>query len=299
MTHILLSGSNGFVGRNILPLLEKKYKVSTLDVSNSMIISNISREIPLVKNGCDIVLHVAGKAHSVPKTELEKQAFFDINYQGTVNLCKGLEQSGLPKSFIFISTVAVYGCETGENISENHPLNGDTPYALSKIQAEQYLTEWCSKNEVVLSILRPSLIAGPNPPGNLGTMIRGIKSGFYFNIAGGKAKKSVLMVQDIANLIPLLIEKGGIYNVCDDEQPSFGQIAEVISEQLGKKKPVSIPYFVAKMMALCGDLLGNKAPINSDKLAKITQPLTFSNKKVKDNLGWKPLNVLEKFKIFE
>ena len=298
MQRLLLTGANGFLGRNILPLLKKEgYDISILDIAHADIEVNLSKEIPRFGQKYDIVLHTAGKAHVVPKIETEKQAFFDVNYQGTVNLCKALEQLELPKSFIFISTVAVYGRETGENITEDYPLNGDTPYALSKIQAEQYLMKWCEKNQIILSILRPSLIAGSNPPGNLGAMIRGIKSGFYLNIDGGKAKKSVLMVQDIANLVPLLAEKGGIYNVCDDEQPSFGQIAELISKQLGKRKPFSIPYFVAKAMAICGDLLGNKAPINSDKLAKIIQSHTFSNKKAKENLGWQPINVLDNFVI--
>jgi len=297
MDHLLFTGANGFLGKNIILKLKENFKIMTLDIVNADILHDLCKEIPKFNQTNDIVLHAAGKAHSIPETEAEKQAFFDVNYQGTINLCKALEQSGLPKSFIFISTVAVYGCEVGENITEDYPLNGDTPYALSKIQAEQYLMEWCEKNQVVLSILRPSLIAGPNPPGNLGAMIHGIKSGFYFNIDGGKAKKSVLMIQDIANLVPLLAEKGGVYNVCDDEQPSFGQIAELISKQLGKRKPFSIPYFVAKAMAVCGDLLGNKAPINSVKLAKITQPLTFSNKKAKENLGWQPINVLDNFVI--
>ena len=298
MRHLLLTGSNGFLGKNTLSLLKEGGNViSMLDIMNADIEVNLSKEIPRLNQKYDIVLHAAGKAHSIPKTEAEKQMFFDVNYQGTVNLCKALEQSGLPKSFIFISTVAVYGCESGENITEDHLLEGITPYALSKIQAEQYLTEWCGKNQVTLSILRPSLIAGPNPPGNLGSMIDGIKSGLYFNIAGGKAKKSVLMVHDIANLVPLLAEKGGVYNVCDDEHPSFGQIADTISKQLGKRKPFSIPYSVAKAMAVCGDMLGNKAPINSVKLAKITQPLTFSNKKAKENLEWQPINVLNNFVI--
>ena len=52
------------------------------------------------------------------------------------------------------------------------------------------------------------MIVGPNPPGNLGAMINGIRSGRYFSIAGSKARKSVLMVQDIANLVPLLAERG-------------------------------------------------------------------------------------------
>jgi nucleoside-diphosphate-sugar epimerase len=148
---------------------------------------------------------------------------------------------------------------------------------------------------VVLSILRPSLIAGVNPPGNLGAMIKGIREGRYLNIAGGKARKSVLMAQDIANLVPLLERKSGIFNLCDDEHPTFEQLGKAISRKLGKRPPVSIPYPMAKFMALCGDLLGNSAPLNSEKLSKMTSSLTFSNQKAKEILGWKPLNVLDNF----
>jgi len=44
-------------------------------------------------------------------------------------------------------------------------------------------------------------------------------------------------------------------------------------------------------------MIGRKVPINSLKLDKITQSLTFSNQKTKEILGWQPLNVLENFKI--
>ena len=141
------------------------------------------------------------------------QVFFDVNYQGTVNLCLALEKAGVPKTLIFISTVAVYGCEYGDMITEEHPLEGNSPYAESKIMAEEYLTEWCTKNGVILGILRPSLLAGKNAPGNLGAMVNGIKKGFYMNIAGGRVVKSILMAEDIARLIPLLEEKGGIYTL--------------------------------------------------------------------------------------
>jgi nucleoside-diphosphate-sugar epimerase len=297
MKTLLFTGSNGFLGKNIIPVLKtKKYDVVTLDINNADVNCNLSSEILNMKK-YDIIFHAAGKAHSVPKTELEKKYFYDVNYQGTVNLCKSLENSGLPESIIFISTVAVYGCDYGNGITEEHPLNGNTPYALSKIMAEEYLTEWCKRNNIILAILRPSLLAGPNPPGNLGAMINGIKKGRYLSIAGGKARKSILMVQDIANLVPLLVEKGGIYNISDDEYPSFKQLESLISKQLNKRAPISIPYWLAKGMATGGDLLGNRIPINSDKLAKMTKSLMFSNEKVKETLGWKPLNILENFTI--
>ena len=295
---LLFTGASGFLGENVVPILTKDYNITTMGLTaNDYYKVNIAAEVPILDDSYDIVLHAAGKAHSVPKTEAEKKVFFDVNLHGTINLCEALEKSGVPKAFIFISTVAVYGLEFGEEISEDSPLSGTSPYALSKIQAEHFIIDWCKKHDVILGIIRPSLIAGPNPPGNLGAMIQGIKSGKYLSIGGGKACKSVLMVQDIATLIPLLEVKGGIYNVCDTEQPAFRDLEKIISKQLGKSLPISIPYKVAKLLAGLGDLIGNKSPINSSKLDKITKSLTFSNKKARKELGWEPMNVLENFKI--
>lgn len=298
MKKLLFTGASGFLGCNIRPILEKNYDVHTIGLTdNDDIKINLAKELPPINTHYDVVLHACGKAHVVPKTEAEKQAFYDVNYQGTVNLCKALEKAGIPKVLVFISTVAVYGCDFGDLITEEHPLDGDTPYAKSKIMAEKYLTEWCEKNDVTLGILRPSLLAGRNAPGNLGAMVDGIRKGFYLNIAGGKVKKSILMAEDIANLLPLLEDKGGIYNVCDSYQPTFGEISASVAKQLGKHKPISIPYWMAWCMAKVGDLMGSKAPINSYKLEKMFKSLTFCNEKAKRELGWEPLDVLTNYKI--
>ena len=149
---------------------------------------------------------------------------------------------------------------------------------------------------MILGILRPSLLAGKGAPGNLGAMINGIRTGAYLSIAGGKAKKSVLMVDDIARLVPLVAEKGGVYNVCDDHNPSFGELEVTIAKQLGKRKPISIPYWMAKCLALIGDIF-SFFPINSQRLEKIVTSDTWSNKKAKRELGWEPMDVLENYII--
>lgn len=298
MKKLLFTGASGFLGNNIRPILEESYDVHTIGLTDDDDIKiNIAKEVPPINTHYDVVLHAAGKAHVIPKTEAEKQVFFDVNYQGTVNLCSALEKAGIPKSLVFISTVAVYGCEYGDLITEEHPLEGDSPYAKSKIMAEEYLAKWCADHGVVLGILRPSLLAGKNAPGNLGAMVNGIKKGFYMNIAEGKVVKSVLMAEDIARLLPLLEEGGGVYNVCDTRQPSFGEISASIAKQLGKRKPFCIPYWMAWCMAKVGDLLGDKAPINTCKLEKMTRSLTFSNEKARHELNWEPSDVLDNYKI--
>ena len=64
-----------------------------------------------------------------------------------------------------------------------------------------------------------------------------------------------------------------------------------------KGKPLNIPYWMAKCMAKVGDILGSKAPINTYKLKKMTESLTFSNEKARRDLNWEPLDVLTNYKI--
>lgn len=298
MKKLLFTGGTGFLGNNAKPILDQYYEVTTIGISDKdEIKANFVNEVPSLPEYYDIVLHAAGKAHIYPKTPAEIQEFYDVNYQGTVNLCKALEKAGVPKSFVFISTSAVYGIDNGNYITEDYPLIGDSPYAKSKIMAEEFLIDWSKKNKVILTILRPSLIAGRNAPGNLGAMVKGIKTGAYLSIAHGKARKSLLMAQDIANIIPLAENKGGIYNVCDNDHPSFGQLEEIIATQLGKRKPISVPYWFAKVLALIGDIL-KPFPINSKRLSKIVVSDTISSEKAQKELCWSPLSSLNNYKIY-
>lgn len=295
---ILFTGANGFLGKNVIPLLrEKSFEVKTFGTCDADYINDITQEIPAFEENFDIIFHAAGKAHSIPKTIADEKRFYDVNFHGTKTLCKALENN-IPEFFIYISTVAVYGKDFGKNISEESSLEGNTPYAKSKILAEKFLINWCEIKNVKLFILRPSLIAGPNAPGNLGDMVNAIKRRRYFNIAGGKARKSIFWVEDFAEItFKVINKKGGIYNVCDDNDPSFKEISLMITNALNKKSPKDIPLFVARSLAVIGDMLGNKAPFNSLKLKKITESLTFSNNKMKTELEFTPSNVKEKFQI--
>jgi nucleoside-diphosphate-sugar epimerase len=289
---ILLTGATGFLGKYIIKELSRFGTVDTVGRSGATYNVDLSSGKPALNKRYDLVVHNAGKAHSIPVTEYEKQLFYDVNFTGTENLLSSLESAGIPGAFIFISSVAVYGLDTGINISEEHQLNATEPYGRSKILAEQLLSAWCKENNVVCSILRLPLIAGENAPGNLQAMINSIKKGYYFNIAGGKAHKSIVLAQDVAEILLRVSETGGIYNLTDGCHPSFQELAVAISVQLNRKAPtVNMPLAVASILGKVGDLLGQRAPINSLKLQKITSDLTFNDDKARNMLDWKPTAV--------
>lgn len=296
MPDLLYTGASGFLANNTIPTLKQLgYNVITLGIGDEAYQCNLAKDIPVLNESYDVVFHAAGKAHSEPKTDAEKQLFYDVNFQGTVNLCKGLENFGtLPKQFVFISTVAVYGLDGGELITEEHALNGETPYAKSKIMAEEWLADWAGRNNITLTILRLPLVAGVNPPGNLGAMINGIKSGKYLSIGKANARKSIIWAEDIAAILPLIAPIGGVYNITDGLHPMFSQLEAVISEQLKKKAPLSLPIALAKVLGWAGDIIGNKFPVNSNKLQKITSTLTFDDKKLHAAVKWNPSSVVKK-----
>jgi nucleoside-diphosphate-sugar epimerase len=288
--NILVTGSSGFFG-NVIVLVLKRNSIFTLNRNCGDFQYDLSKSIPNFNTEFDIVIHNAGKAHSIPRNEIERNKFLEVNFKGTENLLKGLASVGVPKQFVFISSVAVYGKENGVNITENEKLSARDPYGLSKIQAERIVIDWCERHNVICTILRLPLLVGKNPHGNLGAMIRAIQKGYYFNIGGGKAKKSMVLAEDVANFIPVIAPIGGIYNLTDGEHPSFYQLSSAIA----KKRIANLPLPIVKIIAKVGDLLGTKVPLNSLKVKKMTSDLTFDDSKARE-MGWKPQPVLEYFK---
>lgn len=296
MNKILLTGSTGFLGKNIFTDLSLNNNIFTLSRSNSSYNCDLINQIPNFNQNFDIVIHAAGLAHYTPKSDDEINTFFNSNVSITKNLLIGLEKITI-KKFVFISSVAVYGLLEGVEINEEQDLNAIDPYGRSKVISEYLITKWCELNDVKLTILRLPLIVATNPPGNLKHMIMGVKYGYYFNIAGGLARKSMVMAFDVSKIIIRAAEIGGIYNLTDCYHPNFIELSTCISRQLQKKYIFNMSFYFAQIFAKIGDIFGNWFPLNSLKLKKITSTLTFDDTKAKNALNWNPQKVLECFKI--
>lgn len=294
----LITGAMGFLGKELNKVLSLQARIDSLGRSDqNSIICDLSIESPELDSAYDVVVHNAGKAHSVPKTASDAEEFFKVNYHGTLNLLKSIEVSRtLPKAFVLISTVAVYGMEKGILLDETCPLKASDPYGLSKSMAEKAVLKWGEKNGVTVGILRLPLVAGPHAPGNLNRMFKAQKAGYFFHMGKGDARRSMVSATDVASIIPKLAEKGGVYNLTDQYHPSFAELAGLFSKRLELKPPYHMPLWFAKMLAKAGDIYAlmfrREAPFNSSSLLKMTNSLTFSDEKAKRLLNWQPQRVL-------
>jgi nucleoside-diphosphate-sugar epimerase len=294
---ILLTGSNGFLGKYLYKTLSSEYSVFTLNRSNSDFNIDLSNQMVNFSDSFDCIIHSVGLAHFNFKSVEESDLFFKVNTIGTINLLKSLEVKNLPKYFVFISSVSVYGLTQGIGIDENFPLKATDPYGLSKIKAEKIILNWCTEKNVICTILRLPLIVGSNPPGNLRSMINSIKHGYYFNISNGNVKKSMVLAEDVANYIIQSAKVGGIYNLTDGYHPSFNELSKFIAEQLGSSKIYNLSKKIARFLAIIGDIVGDKFPLNTHKFEKITSSLTFDDTRARNNFDWNPKKVLNNFTV--
>jgi nucleoside-diphosphate-sugar epimerase len=145
---ILMTGTSGFIGSHLAPLLEQDHEIHNL-VSDLRDYSTVQEEVFAVKP--DIIVHLAARTE-VEKSFYEQITFSEINYVGTVNLIEAASKIKNLKNFVFASTMEVYGWqpisdEVKNNgipkkivaFDENTQPNPNAPYAVAKYACEKYL----------------------------------------------------------------------------------------------------------------------------------------------------------------
>ena len=176
---ILMTGATGFIGRHLLPALHKqnlqlilairRHPINELSHNHKIInVGEINETINWLDKlkRVDTVIHLAARAHQLNDQSINPEAeFLRINCEGTKNLAKQAIAAGV-KHFIFISSIGAMATLSDTIISEESPCQPDTPYGRSKLNAETALVELCQKTQMNWTILRPTLVYGPNNPGN-------------------------------------------------------------------------------------------------------------------------------------
>ncbi len=181
MNKVLVTGADGFIGSHLVEsLIVRGFNVKAFVYYNSFNSNgwldksdiNIKKNVEIFSGdirdpygvrtavkGCDYVIHLAALI-GIPFSYHSPESYIDTNVKGTLNVlqaCRDLEIDKL----IHTSTSEVYGTAQRVPISEDHPLQGQSPYSASKIAADQLAISFYNSFNTPVGIVRPFNTYGP------------------------------------------------------------------------------------------------------------------------------------------
>ncbi|EMN72563.1 NAD-dependent 4,6-dehydratase LegB [Leptospira interrogans] len=181
MKKILVTGADGFIGSHLTEALVRQgYEVKAFVLYNSFnscgwldscspevrgtfeVFAGDVRDpngIRTAMRGCDAVLHLAALI-AIPYSYHSPDTYVDTNVKGTLNIVQAAKDLNISK-VVHTSTSEVYGTARFVPITEEHPLQGQSPYSASKIGADQIAMSFYSSFGVPVSVIRPFNTYGP------------------------------------------------------------------------------------------------------------------------------------------
>lgn len=276
--NIVITGSSGFVGQNLLRYLAD---FNIVQLNREQLKSPTIEQL----GNCEAIIHLAGKAHDLKKIS-NPDKYYQVNYELTKKLYDAFLKSDA-KKFIFVSSVKAAADSVEDVLTEDHQPNPKTDYGKSKLMAEQYVQSQILPAGKSFYILRPCMIHGPGNKGNLNLLYKFVRKGIPYPLAAFENKRSFLSVENLCFVIEQLLKKdikSDVYNVTDDKALSTSEVVEILANSSNKKAKLwRISSGIIKSFASIGDML--RLPLNSERLQKLTESYVVSNAKIKAALG--------------
>jgi len=187
---------------------------------------------------CDVVLHLAALI-AIPYSYHSPDTYIDTNIKGTLNVVQAARELGIEK-VVHTSTSEVYGTAKFVPITEEHPLQGQSPYSASKIGADQIAMSFCSSFGTPVAIIRPFNTYGPRQsaraviPTIITQIARGARS---LQLGAIHPTRDFNYVSDtVAGFIAVAKSDksiGEVINIGSNFEISIGDTARMIAEVMG------------------------------------------------------------------
>ncbi|MEM9008944.1 MAG: NAD-dependent 4,6-dehydratase LegB [Cyanobacteria bacterium P01_F01_bin.86] len=294
---ILVTGADGFIGSHLTEALVRAgHDVRAFVLYNSFnslgwldlcandvkgkfeVFSGDVRDpngVETAMKGCDKVLHLAALI-AIPYSYHSPYTYVDTNIKGTLNLVQAARNLGI-SHLVHTSTSEVYGSAQFVPITEDHPLQGQSPYSASKIGADQIALSYYNSFETPVSVLRPFNTYGPRQSARavIPTIITQIANGER-NIKLGAVDptRDFSFVADTVRGFMMAMESdkliGTVTNIGSGFEISIGDTAKVIAELMGVD--ITIKTDQQRLR-----------PLNSE-----VERLFASYKKAEERMQWSP-----------
>ena len=297
MQNVLVTGANGFIGKALcdhlsthsvlvrgavrsLPNDKKNIDYCIVDFEKDLDLSGLC-------HGVDCIVHLAGRAHVLNDRHHDpQQAFRTINCEASFRLARQAVRSGV-KRFIFLSSIGVNGSQTPScPFDESSVANPMTPYARSKLEAEQGLEEIFRSTDSELVIIRPPLVYGLDAPGNFSRLLKLIRLPVPLPLGRIRNLRSLVSLENMVEFIRLCLGHPGavgrVFLISDGVDVSTSEIVSALSEGMARKKFLfHVPNFIFKAVAKLVD--------RENLYTQLFCSLQVDTSLARRLLGWTPL----------
>ena len=297
MNKVLITGADGFIGSHLAEsLVREGYSVRAFVMYNSFnswgwldqASAEIKKSIEVfagdirdphgvkaAMRDCDAVVHLAALI-AIPYSYTSPDTYIDTNVKGTLNVLQAARELGV-KRVIHTSTSEVYGTARFVPITEEHPLQGQSPYSASKIGADQLAYSFYSSFDLPVVIARPFNTYGPRQSARavIPTVITQIANGAkQLKLGAITPTRDFSYVQDTVDAFIETLKSdkglGQVVNFGSNFEISISDVAALIAEKMNVR--IDITSDTERIR-----------PINSE-----VERLWADNSKVRDLFGWSP-----------
>ena len=306
ISSVLVTGADGFIGSHLVEeLVTSGYKVTAFVQYNSFnswgwldnckpelkekftVVAGDIRDPYGVKNamaGCDAVAHLAALI-AIPFSYNSPDSYVDTNIKGTLNVLQAAKELSI-KRVIHTSTSEVYGTARIVPITEEHPLQGQSPYSATKIAADQLAYSFFKSFGLPVVVLRPFNTYGPRQSARavIPTVITQIATGTKeIQLGALNPTRDFSYVKDTVRGFTAALGSnegiGEVVNLGSGFEISIGDTAKLIADLMDKDVAISLDNERLR-------------PKESE-----VERLFASNLKAKELFGWEPkYSGLEGFK---
>ncbi|MBU8713672.1 NAD-dependent 4,6-dehydratase LegB [Brevibacillus parabrevis] len=294
---ILVTGADGFIGSHLTEeLIRQGHDVKAFVYYNSFnswgwldhspkeilnqleVFSGDIRDPYGVKKAmedCQVVFHLAALI-AIPYSYHSPDTYIDTNIKGTLNVLQAAKELGVEK-VVHTSTSEVYGTAQFVPITEEHPLQGQSPYSASKIGADQMAIAYYNSFGLPVSIIRPFNTYGPRQSARavIPTIITQIANGHKsIRLGSLHPTRDFNYVEDTVRGFLAVAKSdrsiGEVINIGSNYEVSIGQTVEMIAELMGSQ----IEVFSDDQRI---------RPVKSE-----VERLWADNTKARELIGWEP-----------
>ena len=293
-TRVLVTGGTGFTGTYLVKALcERGCDVRVIARPSSDLSAFANFDIEwyrgdvhdedLVRDACVDIEYVFNLAAAYRVSGVSDQVYWDVHVTASRYLATYAAQSRTLRRFIHVSTVGVHGHIEAPPANEESAFNPGDIYQKTKAEAENWIRQFATENDLPLTVIRPAAIYGPGDT-RLLKLFRMAKLPVVPLLGNTKGLYHLIHVEDLVSFMLLAAEEpvaeGGVYICGNPEASSIPEIIETVADHLGREArfvrvPAGPVFLLADLCEKTFGALDRPSPLYRRRVAFFTKDRAF------------------------